>query len=745
MSKSSLVIVESPAKANTIKKFLGKGYKVVASVGHVMDLPTNKLGVDLENGEFSPEYVVSRGKKKILDQIKKDAKSADEVFLALDLDREGEAIAWHIRDYIAPVQKNVKRIVFNEITRGAIQSAILKPTEVDMNKVDAQQARRILDRLVGYKISPILWQIFYYGLSAGRVQTVGLRLVCEREGEIEAFVAVEYWTVEGVLMTPAGAELPVKLFEKDGKKIELSNQADTDAMLKDLRKSSYQVTSVERKERRRNPQPPYITSSMQRDAGRRLRFSAKKIMMLAQQLYEGVDVGGDERVGLITYMRTDSVRVSDQAQEAARDFVAKQYGKEFRPDKPREYKTSAKAQDAHEAIRPSDVERTPESLKGLLPKDLLALYDLIWRRFMASQMESARYDTTEVLVAAGDYTLKANGRVMTFPGFLSVYEEQLDAEGGELPAVNEKDALKLKSIDGSQHFTEPPPRYTEATLIKDLEDKGIGRPSTYANIVSIIQEREYVDKQEGRLVPTTLGRQVWKTLERFFPEVFDTSFTAQMELELDKVEGGDFKWQAVVKEFYGPFKESLEHIDEKKAGLKNDLQEETDIKCDKCGRFLIKKWGRNGQFLACPAYPECKFSRPLTDQTPGVQLEGKCPKCGSQLIAKSGRYGRFAACANYPECKYTEAFPIGMNCPRPGCNGKIVEKVTKRMKVFYGCSNYKPKVEGEPQQGCDWASWDKPTPLECPSCGNPYLVHKSSKTKGDYLKCPKCKEETTGE
>jgi len=743
MSKSSLVIVESPAKANTIKKFLGKGFKVVASVGHVMDLPTNKLGVDLDNG-FSPEYVVSRGKKKILDQIKKDAKTADEVFLALDLDREGEAIAWHIRDYIAPVQKNVKRIVFNEITRPAIQSAIQRPTDVDMNKVDAQQARRILDRLVGYKISPILWQIFYYGLSAGRVQTVGLRLVCEREAEIEAFKAVEYWTVEGVLLTPSGAELPVKLFEKAGKKIELPNQAQTDAVLKDLRSSAYRVTSVERKERRRNPQPPYITSSMQRDAGRRLRFSAKKIMMLAQQLYEGVDIGGDDRVGLITYMRTDSVRVSGQAQEAAREFIAAQYGKEYRPEKAREYKTSAKAQDAHEAIRPSDVTRTPESLQGRLSKDMLALYDLIWRRFMASQMESARYDTTEVLVAAGDYTLKANGRVMTFPGFLGVYEEQLDADGGELPAVNEKDALKLKNIDGSQHFTEPPPRYTEATLIKDLEDKGIGRPSTYANIVSIIQEREYVEKEEGRLRPTTLGRQVWKTLERFFPEVFDTSFTAQMEQELDKVEDGDFGWQRVVKEFYGPFKLSLDQIDEKKGGLKNELQEETDVKCDKCGRNLVKKWGRNGQFLACPAYPECRFSRPLTEQSPSVHIEGKCPKCGSQLIAKSGRYGRFAACANYPECKYTEAFPIGMACPKCG-TGKIVEKVTKRMKVFYGCSNYRTPVEGQPQQGCDWASWDKPTPLECPSCGNPYLVHKTSKTKGDYLKCPKCKEETTGE
>ncbi len=560
MPNNALVIVESPAKANTIKKFLGKGFKVVASVGHVMDLPTNRLGVDLDNG-FSPEYVVSRGKKKVLDQIKKDAKAADEVFLALDLDREGEAIAWHIREYIRPVQKNVKRIIFNEITKTAIQGAIGRPTDVDMKKVEAQQARRILDRLVGYKISPILWQIFYYGLSAGRVQTVGLRLVCEREEEIEKFVSEEYWTIEGLLGTPAGGDLPVKLVDKNGKKMDLKTQADSDTVLADLRKASYAVASVDRKERKRNPQPPYITSTMQRDAARRLRFSAKKIMMLAQQLYEGVDVGDGDRQGLITYMRTDSVRVSDQALTSVRDYIGGTFGKDYHPDKPRTYKTGPKAQDAHEAIRPSDVTRTPESLKGAMSRDLHALYELIWKRFVASQMESARYDTTEVMVKAGDYGLKANGRVMTFPGFLSVYEEQLSDEGGELPPVEAGDKLSLKSIDGTQHFTEPPPRYTEATLIKDLEDKGIGRPSTYANIVSIIQDREYVNKNEGRLQPTTLGRQVWKTLERFFPEVFDTSFTAQMEQELDRVEGGEFGWQVVVKDFYSPFSESLDHID----------------------------------------------------------------------------------------------------------------------------------------------------------------------------------------
>jgi DNA topoisomerase-1 len=700
-----------------------------------MDLPTNRLGVDLDNG-FSPEYVVSRGKKKVLDQIRKEAKSAEEVYLALDLDREGEAIAWHIREYIRPVQRNVKRIIFNEITKSAIQDAIREPTEVDMRKVDAQQARRILDRLVGYKISPILWQIFYYGLSAGRVQTVGLRLVCEREEEIERFVPEEYWTVEGVLATPGGGDLPVKLIEKNGKKIPLATQAEADAVLAELRRASYVVQSVEKNERKRNPQPPYITSTLQRDAARRLRFSAKKIMMLAQQLYEGVDVGHDERVGLITYMRTDSVRVSDQAKEAARDYITKTWGEDYSPEKSRAYKTSAKAQDAHEAVRPSDVARTPESLRGILTKDQHALYDLIWRRFLASQMESARYSTTEVRVGAGPYTLKASGRVMTFPGFLAVYEEALDDDGGELPPVAEHDALAARSMEGLQHFTEPPPRYTEATLIKELEDKGIGRPSTYANIVSIIQDREYVEKTEGRLKPTTLGRQVWRTLERFFPEVFDTSFTAQMEQELDKVEGGEFGWQRVVRDFYGPFQESLDHIDEKKTGLKSELQEETEVKCEKCGRNLVKKWGRNGQFLACPAYPECKFSRPISDPAASTPVEGACPQCGSQLVAKSGRYGRFVACARYPQCKHTEAFPIGMACPREGCGGKVVEKRTKHGKTFYGCGRY---------PACDWASWDKPVDEECPTCGNSYMVHKSSKTRGDFLKCPQCKEEMASE
>lgn len=727
---SSLVIVESPAKANTIKKFLGRGYKVVASVGHVMDLPKNRLGVDLDDG-FSPEYVIPTGKKKLLDEIKKHAKSSDEVYLALDMDREGEAIAWHLKNYIAPVQDKVKRIVFNEITKSAIRNAIESPTSVDQNKVDAQQARRILDRLVGYQISPILWQIFYYGLSAGRVQTVGLRLVCEREDEIEAFVPEEYWTIEGILLTKNGEQLPVKLFQKSEKKIALKNQEQADKMLADLREADYQVASVVKKERKRNPQPPYITSTMQRDAARRLRYSAKRIMTLAQQLYEGIDLNG-ERVGLITYMRTDSVRVSNQALDQVRQHIESSYGNDYLPSKPRAYKSKGKAQDAHEAIRPTDVTKTPESVKKSLTKEQYALYELVWRRFVASQMESARYDTTEVNVSAGPYTLRATGRVMTFPGFLTVYDEQANGEGGVLPAVEEGEKLGLKEIDGIQHFTEPPPRYTESTLIKDLEDKGIGRPSTYANIVSIIQDREYVVKEEGKLMPTTLGRQVWITLERFFPEVFDTSFTALMEQELDKVEGGDYTWQRVVKDFYVPFKELLDHIDEKKDGLKKKLQEETDIACEKCGRKLIKKWGRNGQFLACPAYPECRYSRPLEEEAQSIHLEGKCPKCDSRLVLKTGRYGRFAACERYPDCKHTESYQIGLDCPKDGCDGRVVEKVTRRGKVFYGCSKY---------PDCDWASWDKPVATPCPFCGNPYVVQKTSKTRGDFIKCPACKEE----
>lgn len=734
MAKHSLVIVESPAKASTIKKFLGKNYKVIASVGHIMDLPKNELGVDLENG-FTPKYVVSKGKQKVLTQIKKDAKEASEIYLALDMDREGEAIAWHIAQALGKNKATVKRIIFNEITKSAILDAIRKPGEVDQRKVDAQQARRILDRLVGYQISPILWQIFYYGLSAGRVQTVGLRMVCEREAEVRAFKPEEYWTVEATLLTKDGGEVPARLTHIGEEKAELKNQAEADPIVAALRKSEFTVAEVEKKEKRRHPQPPYITSTLQRDAARRLRFSPKRTMMIAQQLYEGIDLGKDERVGLITYMRTDSVRIADQAITGAREYVESKFGEPFVPDKPRDFKQKKGAQDAHEAIRPTDVARDPQSVKEFLSKDQFAVYDLIWRRFLASQMASAVFDTTDVTIAAGRYRLKANGRVMTFPGFLNVYTETTSELEAELPRMENGDKLDLKSVDGSQHFTEPPPRYSEASLIKELEDKGIGRPSTYASIVSIIQDREYVVKEEGRLRPTTLGGQVWITLEGFFPDIFDPSFTALMEGELDKVEGGEDTWQKVVQDFYTPFKGALDHIDERKDGIKSALQEVTEIACEKCGRNLIKKWGRNGQFLACPAYPECKYSRPLEGDAK-TELGGVCPKCSGKLVAKVGRYGRFAACENYPTCKHTQAFPIGVPCPEKGCDGHVVEKMTRRARRFYGCVRY---------PACTFASWDKPVAMVCPLCQNPYVVEKSSTQRGIYLKCPACKEEVNGD
>jgi len=733
MSKKSLVIVESPAKANTIKKFLGRNYEVIASVGHIMDLPKNELGVDISNG-FTPKYVVPKGKQKVITQIKKASKDASEVLLALDMDREGEAIAWHIKQILSKLNKDTKRIIFNEITKNAILDAISSPTEVDINKVEAQQARRILDRLVGYQISPILWQIFYYGLSAGRVQTVGLRLVCEREEEIEAFVPEEYWTITAELETAKGGVFTAKLVQREGKKVELKKKDQVDPILADLRKSDFVVGRILKKEKKRNPLPPYITSTLQRDAARRLKFSARKIMVLAQQLYEGVNLGKSERVGLITYMRTDSVRISMQAKEKAASFIKDTFGEEFLPEKPKAYKQRKEAQDAHEAIRPTDVTRTPESVKKYLTKDQYAIYELVWRRFLASQMASCRYDTTEVSIDAGSYTFKANGRVMTFPGFLKVYDEKPSNDETDLPPMRKGEKLAPKSIDGNQHFTEPPPRYTEASLIKELEDKGIGRPSTYANIVSIIQEREYVLKQSGKLYPTTLGKQVWVTLKGFFPELFDTSFTAKMEEELDKVEGGTDSWRDVVKDFYKPFEKALSQIEGKKDKIKSELQEETDLTCEKCGRKLIKKWGKNGQFLACPAYPECRYSRPLEEDSASQQIDATCPKCGGRLVLKIGRYGKFAACEKYPECKHTEPFPIGMDCPNNGCGGQVVEKVTRRGRTFYGCGNY-PK--------CNFASWDKPVPHTCPSCQNSYMVEKNSKKKGTYLKCPACKEEVT--
>jgi DNA topoisomerase-1 len=731
----TLVIVESPAKARTIKRYLGNGYDVRATLGHILDLPKSELGVDVENG-FEPKYESIRGKKKVVDEINRAARNADGVLLASDHDREGEAIAWHIREVLKTRRKGngptFHRIVFNEITRPAIEKAVAHPVDVDLRKVEAQQARRVLDRLVGYLVSPILWQVFFYGLSAGRVQTVGLRLICEREDEIDAFVPREYWSLTAHTRTPRGEDLELKLAKIAGKKASIPDEDHSNAILRDLQGARYQVSSVDRKEKKRHPQPPFITSTLQRDAARRLSFSAKKTMVLAQQLYEGIDLGDEGAVGLITYMRTDSVRVAPEAQKEARQWVGDSLGRDYVPEKPRRHRTSKSAQDAHEAIRPTSVTRTPDSVRRYLNKAQAALYKLIWERFVASTMQSARFDATEVQVEAGKYLFRATGSIMTFGGFLRVYPDA--SNGGsenELPEVSRGEELECLRLEPRQHFTEPPPRYSESTLIKELEDKGIGRPSTYASIVSIIQDRGYVGKDRGRFHPTLLGRQVWGILESSFPTIFEVDFTARMETELDKVEEGQDDWHEVVAHFYNPFEGFLKKAEKEKKNLKKQLQVETDVECKKCGRKMIQKWGRNGLFLACPGYPKCKYTRPMEEQELEV-LEHSCPQCGGRMVVKTGRYGRFAACENYPDCKYTESLAIGMDCPENGCDGQVVEKYTRRGKVFWGCSRY---------PDCEFASWDRPSDTECRTCGNPYMVEKETKSRGSFLRCPSCKDE----
>ena len=729
----SLVIVESPTKARTIKKYLGGDYEVKASVGHVIDLPKSELGVDVENG-FEPKYVTIKGKGKVVKELRAAGKKADRVFLATDLDREGEAIAWHLGNLLSEVQPNVQRIIFNEITQRAIQEAIAHPGQVDQRKVDAQQARRILDRLVGYMVSPLLWQVFYYGLSAGRVQSVALRLICEREREIRAFVPQEFWSITARLAA-AGTEFEAKLRTWKGEKAELHNQAEADAVLAGLQGANYRVASVESKERNRNPAPPYITSTLQQDAARRLRFSARKTMMLAQQLYEGIELGEEGPVGLITYMRTDSTRLSDQAREEGIEHVRRHLGEEYVAAAQRTFKRGKGVQDAHEAIRPSAVDRTPEKMKRFLGADQFALYDLVWRRFVAALMSSAVFRATTADIAAGDAVFRATGSELVFDGYLRVYPDVREKEEGEgvLPALAAQQVLELLGLVPRQHFTEPPPRYTEASLIRELEEKGIGRPSTYATIVSTIRDREYVLKESGRFTPTDLGMEVWQALEKSFPETFEVDFTARMESELDKVETGEDDWRKVVGDFYGPFSKVLAHLKQDPAAMKQLLDHQQEVLCDKCGARMIKKWGRSGPFLACPNYPKCRNTKSVNGEEGRVKLGKPCPRCGGDLVKKRGRYGEFGACSNYPECKYTEPLSIGINCPR-SCGGYLTQKRSGRGRFFDGCSRY---------PDCDYASWDKPTGEKCPTCATGDLVEKNSKTKGIYKKCPACKEEFT--
>ncbi len=757
---TSLVIVESPAKAKTIKKYLGRSFDVKASVGHVKDLPKSKMGVDLESGSFEPVYDVIKGKAKFLSEIKRAARGADRVFLATDPDREGEAIAWHIAEELGADggDERVRRVLFNEITKTAIQRAIEHPIDLDRNKFDSQQARRILDRVVGYQISPLLWDNVRRGLSAGRVQSVAVRLVVEREREIEAFVPVEYWTLDADLAASLPPEFTAKLWKVDGEKAtSLPDEGTTKALAAEVERARFTVQTVDRKERRRNAPPPFTTAKLQQEAANRLGFTAKKTMTLAQRLYEGVELG-DETVGLITYMRTDSVRLSTEAVDAVRAHVAARYGKDHLPEAPNVFKTKAKAaQEAHEAIRPTDLAWPPERvapfLEAIGERDMVRLYELVWNRFVACQMVPAVYDQTTADVGAGRAVFRANGSVLKFPGYLAVYgarppEEEAGAEeekpeNGEsekkneerqLPPLEPGMELALRRLHPEQHFTQPPPRFNESSLVKELELRGIGRPSTYASILDTIQEKGYVEKVEKNFKPTHLGTLVTDELVRAFPREMDVAFTAGMEEKLDEIEEGTAGWQAVLGGFYEAFKEDLAKAKKSMRNVK--AQEiETDLVCEKCGqRKMVIKWGRNGEFLACPGYPECRntmnFRREdgkvVPEKEEDVPVEEKCPDCGAGMVMKRGRFGRFLACTRYPECKGTRPVSIGVTCPK-GCGGYVSEKRSRRGRTFYGCSSY-PR--------CDFVSWDRPRNEACPVCGGAYLLDKYSKKTGPFVACP---------
>jgi len=744
-----LVVVESPAKAKTIKKYLGTGYAVKASVGHVMDLPKSKLGIDVKH-DFRPEYHVIPSKEKALGDLKKAAVGAERVFLATDPDREGEAIAWHIREQLH--HPDAVRVLFNEITKKAIQEAIAHPQPLDQKMYDSQQTRRILDRLVGYQISPLLWKKVRRGLSAGRVQSVAVRLVVEREAEIKAFVPVEYWTLEAELEGKLPPSFKARLAKVDGKKAEVPDQATADALLAELRKATYRVDSVERRERRRNAPPPFITSKLQQEAANRLHFTAKKTMTLAQRLYEGVELGDEGQTALITYMRTDSVRLSDDAVAAARSFISETYGKEALPEEPVVFKSRKTAQDAHEAIRPVSMEWTPDRVRPFLEPDVARLYELIWNRFVACQMKPAVYDQTTVEIGAGRATFRAAGSILKFAGYLAVYgmapttdeeaerekaanDDRQDSDSGnvQLPELAEGDLLKLvgMGLQAEQHFTQPPPRFTEASLVKELEERGIGRPSTYASILSVIQDKKYVEKLEGRFHPTELGKITTEELVKHFPHEMDVTFTAGMEEQLDQISEGERDWKKVLREFYDPFQVTLKKAEKDMRDVKRE-EIPTDVVCEKCGKMMAIKWGKMGRFLACTGYPECKNTKDFKE------VEGKivpveeqptdetCEKCGRPMVIKRGRFGRFMACSGYPECKSSKPLSIGVACPT--CKvGYLTERRSRRGKVFFGCNRY---------PDCTFAAWDRPLPETCPQCASPYLLQKYSKRDGARVVCP---------
>ena len=745
-----LVIVESPAKAKTIKKYLGAGYTVKASVGHVKDLPKKKMGIDLEN-DFRPEYVVIEGKKKVLDDITAAAKIASRVLLAPDPDREGEAIAWHLAEEVRPSNSNIQRVLFNEITKKAITESIAGPMDLNIHKFESQQARRILDRLVGYQISPVLWMKVKRGLSAGRVQSVAVRLVVEREQEITAFIPEEYWTVEANLQGGNPPPFTAKVVRLDGAKVDLSNEGKAREVEEALKNASPRVASIDRKERRKNPPPPFITSKLQQEASSKLRYSPKRTMGLAQRLYEGVEMGDEGPVGLITYMRTDSTRISDDALAEVRALIGEKYGPASLPPQPIVYKSKKQAQDAHEAIRPTAMKYDPETVRRLWAikgggrderesEDLLKLYTLIWNRFVACQMVPAVFDQTSIDIEAGRVGLRASGQVMKFAGFLEVYAETVEDgaanedEGSALPELTQGETLTLLEVKPEQHFTQPPPRFSEATLVKELEEKGIGRPSTYAAILSTVQDRGYVEKKESRLHPTELGGMVNSLLVKSFPEIVSSDFTAQMEEQLDQVEEGTADWVKLLHRFYEPFKLDLEKAKIEMRDLKKE-EEPTSEVCEKCGKPMVIKWGRNGHFLACTGYPECRNTKEFLRRADGTlqivdttrPTDMLCPTCGSGMIIRRGRFGEFQACSKYPDCKTTAPISLGVACPKPGCGGYVTEKRSRKGKPFYGCSNWS-------KTQCDFVSWDRPIPEACPKCAAPFVVKKITKS-GTRIRC----------
>ncbi len=729
-----LIIVESPAKVKTIKKFLGRNYMVHASVGHVRDLPTKDLGVD-EAKDFAPKYQVIQGKQKVVTALREAAAGADNVYLAPDPDREGEAIAWHVAELIRKENQNISRIQFNEITARAVREALQNPRPLNENLFDAQQARRVLDRLVGYKLSPLLWKKVKRGISAGRVQSVALRLIVDREAERHAFVPEEYWVLRAHLQAAVPPPFKAELHKVDGKKPVVGNADAAAAIEAAIAGAPFVVDKVEEKKRQRQPQPPFITSTLQQMASQRLGYSAKRTMSVAQRLYEGVELGEQGTVALITYMRTDSVRIADEAQQAALALIADMYGKEYVPPKPRVFKTKSAAQDAHEAVRPVDVNLTPEMVQNLLPREQHSLYKLIWQRFVASQMASAEFHDTTVTITAATTQWRAKGERMLFPGFLAV-SPQKGTENEELPKLEEGQTVQLTTLDKEQKFTQPPPRYSEASLVREMEERGIGRPSTYASIISTLLDRDYATLEEKHFVPTDLGRVVCEKLSRHFTTLMDVGFTAQMEDALDKVAEGEQNWVDLLKDFTRDFDPTLAKAADEMEAVKQGLA--TDVLCPECGKPMIIKFGKAGTFLACSGYPDCKSTTNFTRDEDGnirvterpqeePEKAGTCPDCGKDLIVKKARTGsRFIACTGYPDCKHTEPFSTGVACPRCA-TGMLVEKSSKRGKIFYSCNQY-PK--------CDYAIWDWPVAEPCPQCESGILTVKTTKARGKHIACP---------